>query len=252
MFAGRPFHFGLTVGDNFYMSGVKSLKDKHWKCSWDDQYARFSIPFFATLGNHDTRGKAEVQVQRAGAGGFWMPARYYTYRAGPIQFFALDTDEGTTESKFLRLPIGKPWSQSQLDWLKQKLTEHSTAPWKIVYGHHPIFTSGEHGVDARPKYFREKVLPLLKQMKVDVYISGHDHHMEYLENNGIQYFISGGGGRELREPDHALPPGVTTTAKMKSFGYLVLDADSTKLTVTMKTLQPDGSVKSTPARTLSK
>jgi acid phosphatase len=241
----RPFHMGMTVGDNFYEAGVRSLVDPHWKCSWDEIYQRFAIPFFATLGNHDTRGKPEAQVQRSGQENWWMPARYYTYAAGPVRFYALDTDEGSTEAPrmLFRLPLTtKPWSPGQYEWLRNNLQEHSAARWKVVYGHHPIFSSGMHGNDARPRDLAQRLLPLLLQHKVDAYIAGHDHHLQHIEHDGLHLLISGGGGQHLRDPNRAVPSGVTAPAqeKIRSHGYVAIEAEARSLRLSIYTLESSG------------
>jgi hypothetical protein len=91
------------------------------------------IPFFATLGNHDYDGNPQAEIEYSSTSTTWrMPFTYYTFTAGPIQFFALDTDEGTAG----RLVFRKAWTDTQAKWLADEL-EKSKATWKIVYGHHP-------------------------------------------------------------------------------------------------------------------
>lgn len=189
----RPFLVGLTVGDNFYPSGVESTSDPHWKSEFHDQYDRLAIPFYASLGNHDYMGNPQAQVDytRSPDNRTWrMPFRYYTFAAGPVRFFALDTDEGT-----IGLLRSKPWSQQQRSWLSEQLSKHSSARWKVVYGHHPIFSDGHHG-DTKRLY--QQLLPILRQHKVDVYLAGHDHDMQHFEMEGTQFFVVGGGGKEIR------------------------------------------------------
>src|SRR5258705_432313 len=49
----RPFDFAITLGDNFYDKGMKSVDDPRWKTWWDQLYDPLGIQFYATLGNHD-------------------------------------------------------------------------------------------------------------------------------------------------------------------------------------------------------
>ncbi|MBM3795826.1 MAG: hypothetical protein FJW31_17625 [Acidobacteria bacterium] len=120
--AATPDDFGQTFGDNFYTRGVKSVKDKKWTGIWERIYSPLGIPFYAALGNHDYRGNVQAQVDYTGLSKTWrMPARYYTFRAGPAQFFALDTDEGTAGRLFMK----QPWSDAQAsgwmpNWAGQK------------------------------------------------------------------------------------------------------------------------------------
>jgi len=215
------FNLGLTVGDNFYPKGVKDTKDPHWKCSWEDFYARFEIPFYATLGNHDYMGNPEAQIEYSKASKtFRMPARYYTFAAGPVRFFALDTDEGT-----LGFWNKKPWSDSQRNWLVEQLKKYQDAKWKIVYGHHPIYSYGHHGDGKR---LIQKLLPELKKYGVDVYLSGHEHDIQHLQRDGIHFFISGGGGKDLRETKKG-PQSLFADSK---HSFLVLSGDDRSLRVT--------------------
>src|SRR4029079_11116706 len=115
-----PFDFGVTLGDNFYGSGLESVTDSRLKTWWDELYDPMGIKFYATLGNHDwgfaDSPAAEILYSKQSPS--WrMPAPYYTFTAGAVQFFALDTNEV---------------SEAQLLWLRDELAK-SRAHWKLVY-----------------------------------------------------------------------------------------------------------------------
>lgn len=234
-----PLDLGLTLGDNFYPRGVKSLDDPHWQNEWHRHYDRLGIPFYATLGNHDYDGNPQMQVDytaHPGNKSWRMPHRYYTFTAGPVRFFALDTDEGTIG--FFKT---KPWSDTQRDWLAAELAKPTTAPWTIVYGHHPIYSDGHHGDSTR---LRQKLLPLLKLHKVDAYLAGHEHEMQHLEIDGIQFFIAGGGGKDTRRAR-----AIRGTCAAGANGFLELEASKTQLT--LRLVGVDGK-EMCPARILTK
>ena len=91
----RPFDFGVTLGDNFYPSGMSSPADTRWRTEWSMLYDPLKIPFYATLGNHDYNqpNSPAAEILFARLSPTWrMPATYYTFTAGAVQFFALDTD----------------------------------------------------------------------------------------------------------------------------------------------------------------
>jgi hypothetical protein len=216
-----PLDLGLTLGDNFYPRGVQSFDDPHWQNEWHRHYDRLGIWFYPTLGNHDYRGKPQVQVDytnRPGNKTWRMPYRYYTFTAGPVRFFALDTDEGTIG--FLRT---KAWSDMQRDWLAGELAKPTSAVWTVVYGHHPVYSDGNHGDSKRLK---EKLLPLLKKYNVDAYVAGHDHEMQHLEIEGIQYIIAGGGGKDTRRVR-----GRRSGCAVSANGFLELEASVKQLTL---------------------
>lgn len=222
----EPFDFGISLGDNFYRCGVRNTRDADWKSRWEDLYTPLGVPFFASLGNHDYghppiicpgRGASpDAEVQYTELSKSWrMPARYYTFVAGPARFFAIDT-EG--------------WTSAESTWLKNTLRETQDEPgvrWRIVYGHHPMYTSGVHLNQRRIAQLRRELAGLFKETKVDLYIAGHDHDMEHLRANGIEYLICGAGGAKLRRIRRAQPESVFHAT---TFGFLDLSIDENTLT----------------------
>lgn len=207
----QPFDFAITLGDNFYSRGMDSPTDPRWETWWSALYDPLKIRFYASLGNHDwnqpNSPAAEILFSQSSPS--WrMPAAYYTFEAGPVQFFALDTDI---------------ISEAQLLWLTDAL-DKSRATWKVVYGHHPIYSAGQHE-DNEEKI--EQLLPVLKD-RADVYLAGHDHDMQHLKPEGrLHFFIAGSGGK-LRP----IEPGPRSLFARSAHGFAVVDATADKLTVT--------------------
>lgn len=175
--ATAPFSFGLTTGDNFYQTSFPSPTDPGWKTSWDAQYAQLGIPFYISLGNHDwaePAGPMGEYIYALSSKSWRLPALYYTYTAGPAQFFALNTNALT---------------ERQLTWLRRELSR-STAKWKIVYGHFPVYEQTDYTVEPQ----RRLLLPILKQYNVDVYLAGHHHTVQHWQMDGIDYVVTGAGG----------------------------------------------------------
>ena len=110
----------------------------------------------------------------------------------------------------------------QLDWLDQVLSA-STAVWKVVVGHHPVYSGGQHGNTAT---LIDRVVPLLQRYGVQAYISGHDHDLQHIAVDGIHYLISGGG---------SAPRQVTwiegTLFAAPSSGFMATCLTSKKMTV---------------------
>ena len=207
-----PFDFAITLGDNFYEVGMESPEDARWQSQWEELYKPLGIKFYATLGNADwdQPDSPAAQILYSNKSSTWrMPAPYYTFTAGPVQFFALDTNE---------------ISEAQLRWLAEELGK-SGAKWKVVHGHHPIYAEGFLGDSPR---LIARLLPLLKG-KVDIYLAGHDHDLQHLKpEDGLHFFISGGGGAGI----HPIRPGPRSLLAKGSYGFMVIDADSTRLKVT--------------------
>jgi tartrate-resistant acid phosphatase type 5 len=96
--------------------------------------------------------------------------------------------------------------------------------WKVVYGHHPIYSAGQHE-DNEEKI--EQLLPVLKD-RADIYLAGHDHDMQHLKPEGNLHFFVAGTGGKLR----TIEPGPRSLFARSARGFAVLEADGNKLTVT--------------------
>jgi tartrate-resistant acid phosphatase type 5 len=169
--------FALSVGDNFYEGGVRSVDDVQWKTKFHDIYDSLDLTFYAALGNHDVAGNTQAEVDYSAKSARWvMPARYYTFTRENADFFVLDTNQ---------------FDAVQAQWLKKKL-QGSKATWKIVYGHHPIYSYGKNG---NTPELVENLLPLVKA-EADLYLAGHDHDQQVLrDDDGFTYVIAGAGAQ---------------------------------------------------------
>ncbi len=192
--------FVIAVGDNFYENGVSSVTDPQWQRSFEKVYVAPSlqVPWHAVLGNHDYHSNCDAQIEYSKTSQRWnMPARYFvrTERIDATttaDFFFLDTTPMATLHPDEMIYHGNIKSQNvpeQMVWFESAL-KASTAPWKIVIGHHPIYTGGEHG---DTPYLVKHVLPLLEKYRVQVYFNGHDHDLQHLQAGAVNLFCSGGG-----------------------------------------------------------
>jgi acid phosphatase len=171
----NPFNVAVLAGDNIYNNGEIEKINAVFERPYQPLLQQ-GVKFYACLGNHDIRtANGDPQVKYAG---FNMQGRYYTFRREPVQFFALDTNHNAD------------W-KNQLVWLEKELSQ-STAPWKVVFGHHPIYSSGVYGVS---QSFIQTLTPLFQKYGVQLYINGHEHNYERTQSiNGTTYLICGAGG----------------------------------------------------------
>jgi 3',5'-cyclic AMP phosphodiesterase CpdA len=170
----NPYDLVVLAGDNIYTNGEM----EKISAVFERPYApllKQGVKFQAVLGNHDIRTEnGDLQLKYFG---FNMKGRYYTFRRDNVQFFALDTNDNAV------------W-ENQLKWLEQELSL-SQAPWKVVFGHHPVYASGVYG--SNPAFIKT-FTPLFQKYGVQLYINGHEHHYERTRSlNGTTYLICGGG-----------------------------------------------------------
>ena len=79
----------------------------------------------------------------------------------------------------------------QIEWLKTEL-ETSDARWKIVYGHHPPF--GHHPVRGNNQSLIDRLVPVLVEHDVDLFVAGHDHFLDMMKpRDGVHYLTAGAG-----------------------------------------------------------
>jgi len=210
----HPFDFGITLGDNFYDKGATGLDDPRWTTLWTDLYGPLGITFYPVLGNHDWYGPdspAAELLYTAASSSWHMPSLYYSFKAGPAQFFALDTND---------------FSAAQIIWLTAELKK-STARWKIVYGHHPPYVAARPPRDHDPRLV-STLMPLLAG-RADVYFAGHAHNLEHLRPvQGVNLFVAGGGGALTYGVEAENP---NTLFAKQAFGFAVLEIEENSITV---------------------
>ena len=166
-----PFEFVLMLGDNIY--GGHTPAD--FKRKFDDPYKPLldaGVKFYAALGNHDQTNERLYKP-------FNMDGkRYYSFKRGNAEFFALDSNYMDRE---------------QLDWLQSQLSG-SRSTWKICYFHHPLYSHARaHGPDSD---LRKLLEPVLQAQGVSIVFAGHEHVYERLKpQNGIAYFVLGNSGQ---------------------------------------------------------
>jgi len=209
----NPVKFVVSTGDNFYETGIKTINDSLVKRSFDDIYTSKSlqVPWYITLGNHDYGDNAQSQIDLSKVNPRWkFPSRYYSTEeelpdGTKITFLFVDTNPFITEYLKFNADETELYQKSvddlnaqgwehQLKWLESSL-KNCDADWKIVIGHHPVFSGGKHkGAAELQKHFK----PLFEKYGVQMYICGHDHDIQFLKENKVNYFVSGAGS-ELRE-----------------------------------------------------
>jgi hypothetical protein len=210
-------HAGLLLGDNFYPHGVTGPDDptfaEVFEQPFDTEHLGL-LPFYAVLGNHDHDGDAEAQVRyTARSNGRWlMPAHRYRVdlpdgRPPLVTLLALDTDE-----RFAGF-------DEQVLWLTGELESLRGAPQAvIVMAHHPIASYAKKA-NRVERQVRERILPLLREIPVvDLYLAGHSHCLEVIEQGGLVTAVLGAGGKDL----YAVEPGDGTLFCRSTYGFGLL------------------------------
>lgn len=197
----------VSVGDNFYENGVQTISDPQWRTSFEDVYSApaLQIPWYSALGNHDYRGVPQAQVDYTRTSNRWrMPSRYYKLSGDSLgaphaDLFVIDTSPLVHQYRdnvhsVIAENVASQDTAAQLRWLDEELGA-STAPWKLVIGHHTLHSGGSaHGDTPEVVTLIE---PLLRKHQVQAYINGHDHDLQHIRRGGVDY-VCCGAGSEVR------------------------------------------------------
>jgi acid phosphatase len=227
--------FLVALGDNFYYDGVDNVTDPQWDTSYRSVYTQpgLQIPWYVILGNHDYHSNPAAQIDyfEKHLDDRWILPDYLYSRRYPLPVSIASTssslrtatncglsgnDACYLEIIFIDTPTLSPSETSQtrpsgkhavtaemlssyLERLELQL-QASEAAWLIVAGHYTIFSMADHGDNAE---LISRVVPLLQKYKVQLYLNGHDHVLQHMSWEGVEYVTSGHGTYTNHFPDAA-------------------------------------------------
>ena len=214
----------ITVGDNNYDTGSAATIDTNIGKYYHDFIYNYPGSFGAgsatrrflpSLGNHDWGNAYPNPAGDAPYLAYFdLPGneRYYEFRMDPVDLFAIDSDANE--------PDGITSSSGQANWLQAAMGA-STAKWKLVYFHHPPYSSGQHGSSTTMRW-------PFSSWGASAVLSGHDHDYERLNANGLPYFVVGTGGKSLYNFVNLLPE--SQVRYDADYGAMLVDATPDSLT----------------------
>jgi 3',5'-cyclic AMP phosphodiesterase CpdA len=231
--------FVLLAGDLAYLEGTAG-----------DVRARLLVPFapvfattpvYAVIGNHDHRtndGQPLLNAMVLPTNTTDGTERFYSFDWGNCHVAGLDSTTTTDPGS------------SQATWLDADLAA-STATWKFVFFHYPLYSSSRHGSDLT---VRANLEPILNARHVDIVFNAHDHDYErsypmlaavptdvgsdpnYVDPQGTIYIVTGGGGQALYDN------GTSSFTAISASVHHVTQVDITGSQLTLQAVQSDGTV----------
>jgi hypothetical protein len=205
----------FAAGDLAYPDGTTEQFRDCYDPSWGHQKHRTR----PAPGNHEYGSpNAAPYFAYFGANAGPLGLGYYRYTSGVWQVYSLNSN------------MESPHLSSQRQWLKRELAGQP-ALCSVAYFHHPLVSSGSHGLGLTPPVVRD-LWTELYSAGVDVVIVGHEHFYERFASlnpdgradpdYGIRQFIVGTGGAPLRQPVQRVP---NSEALLVTFGILRLTLD---------------------------
>jgi tartrate-resistant acid phosphatase type 5 len=289
--------FAVMLGDNIYPKGATRGADGHDDATrfervfrqpfgaWQAWSPDFRI--YVTLGNHDWKTSREAAMDQVA----WLERTppFYTdgivYRVKPpaargeAELFVIDTsvllaghdvyedalgDDGR-ERVPTELETPDPWTRpanaaerDMVAWLERSLAE-STARWKIVVAHHPLWSSAGSKYE-QAKVLRRLIMPALCRY-ADLYLAGHDHTLELHHDDcrealpgervaPLPNVVSGAASKQralntsfMRHQAQKYPQLRTDWARGLVWGFAHLEVSGDAATLTFVETPDDGSGK---------
>ncbi len=206
--------FGAMLGDNIYPDGATLGADgqddavRFEKILGDPFGNLVEHPehyvTYVTLGNHDwntSRAGGFAQIEYlTNRDGFYIDGPFYSVQppalAGIVELFVIDTNMMLATRPVRKDRLNDDGSEASTDeidepgysvepltddernmhiWLESALRS-SAARWKLVVGHHPIWSSAGSKFE-QARTLRRAILPLLCR-HADAYLAGHEHTLE--------------------------------------------------------------------------
>lgn len=257
--AGLRPTFVQSLGDNFYIRGVRSLEDPAFDTSFEDVYGIGSlqeVPWRIALGDHDQRGNVSALLLHSARSSRWrLPRPFYSFMAEapgntPIEVLvtdsvglegAVDVPAGAGPRRFAddysEEFAGRAAGEAQWRWLEDALSrqEHAPPALRVVVGHRPVLSAVRRDRTAHElatsRRLRELLLRAAERGPV-VYLSGHDHALQHSQETSL-HFVGVGAGGLNHHPLHegkALP-AETLWAWNRTDGFVVHEILGGKMTL---------------------
>jgi hypothetical protein len=228
----------LLAGDIIYPYLTAARAD--FRCFSVYRNLMRTTPFFITAGNHDV----VYTGQRDYLDLFYLPTNsvppevHQAAGTAPEAYYSFDHGEAHFVALFVPLLYGNynlTNGSPQALWLEQDLAA-TTKPWKFIFLHHPVFSSGAH---RHSDYNHNGIpddlevagvlLPIAKRYGVQMILYGHDHVYERFNPvQGVHCMLSGGGGGTLYYLTKMVPESAQFWARYNCIKFTV-DSDSLAL-----------------------
>jgi hypothetical protein len=256
----------LTTGDNIYAAkkflgipvGATGAEDDDWFFTYFQPYRYVinRVPVYPSIGNHDAAESEEhddrAQVEdnfyirerilgeeAAGRASFG-PGLFYRFRFGSdIEFVCIDTskEDFFKGARLFDFPKHAEWVECAFPAAADGVR------WRFPFGHHPPFSAGPRHHNTRSM---SRLLPLFGRSGVRAVFSGHEHNFQHSRTGGIDYFVTGAGGK-FRDDTPGRFDAAHTVSWSHHCHFLLCQVDGERLLVrAIAELQPGAQLAEIP------
>ncbi|MHA1733058.1 MAG: metallophosphoesterase [Promethearchaeota archaeon] len=210
----------LFFGGDFVETGND---DSMWKTGLDaiSNYTT-RIPFRPAIGNHDDFfGGTQLYQEYFYPQGMDTDTGsrlYYRIDINNVHVFVLDLEWGT-----------ETYTAAQKAWFEEQIVTVPKDDWTIVVNHCMYYTSGVKTVGIPWWDIKEMIdefEPTFIEHDVDLVFSGHNHHAEVLQKDGVTYAVAGTFGG-VPDPEREYASKYSLWYKANTFGFMSVDIAGT-------------------------
>lgn len=211
--AGESPDFVVNTGDL-----VASSTPAEWQMFFDIEYSLLArVPLYPAMGNHEDAGDGRFAELFPLGAPESFGGRVYGLDFGAVHVAVLDSNQSLAD---------------QTTWLDDDLgaAEARGAKHLFIAMHWGPYSSGENLKHGSNDEARHHIVPLARKHRVDAIFAGHDHFYERGNDDGLTYFVTGGGGAPLYDAGE-----IEETAFSRSvYHYVVVDVVGSMAQVTAK------------------
>jgi 3',5'-cyclic AMP phosphodiesterase CpdA len=222
-----------AAGDIHHFDGVESVNDPLWMTNYELIYdhPELMIQWNAICGNHEYRGNTQAVLDYANVSRRWnMPSRYYSRTiesedGASCRLVYIDTTPLIDKYRNDTLNYPDAHNQDlniQLQWIDSVLTQ-SAETWKIVIGHHPVYSYSSFKEDTEQTDMQARLAPILEKHKVNAYFCGHIHNFQHIRpaTSTVNYVVN--SSASLSRPAQEMESTVFCSGDP---GFLLCSADT--------------------------
>lgn len=227
----KDIRFCLFPGD-FIESGGNANSEWEWE-RWFEQSMRPMLsvmPVVPTDGNHDDSNHLNYTYHFNTDNTFNKTAKVkpqfdgitYSFMYGDALFLVYSHQDYWRGSHDYEAGTSTYLQTDVANWFREQVAAHPEAKWRIGLVHQAVFAGSGHQTDEEATLYRACMVPLFKDIELDLLIQGHDHCYEmigpvngdswkvaegsvqenntFVTDNGTLYFIGATCGAKRYEP----------------------------------------------------
>lgn len=165
--------FVLATGDLVESQGSSNSEWEYEQFFEKMQNVWSKLPVVSTIGNHDASSSMnffnhfnnDVSYNQTATVKTSMDGTVYSFVVGNALFLVVNHEDASKEG----------YLTSLVGWMTEQVNSNPGVRWRIVCVHSGLFSGGSHQTKAEYATLRNAMLPVYKQLRIDLSLQGHDH-----------------------------------------------------------------------------